>query len=305
MALDPATICVLANPASGLNSRDTQAIGKAMAVFGPMATLRRWERDQPLAEAVDRALKDGFTTIVAAGGDGTVRAVAQALLGKNATMAVLPLGTFNFFARGLGLPEDPEAAARAILNGSARRISVGTVNGRLFLNNASLGVYPLILQTREQVYARFGRSRLLAYWTVVATLVRVQATRRMVIHADGQLHDFRSPLLFVARSAYQLNHYGLEGAAAISADRFAVFILREGSRWQMLKAVAKLAMKRAVVGAEIDVIYARDMVVTPASRRPLVAMDGEREHIRAPLRFVIQEDGLSVILPDVADRIAQ
>lgn len=303
MPVDPATICVLANPRSGLNSRDAEATGKAMAVFGPAATLRRWERDQPLAEAVDRALADGFTTIVAAGGDGTVKGVAQAMLGKEASMAVLPLGTFNFFARGLGLPEDPEAAARAILNGSARRIGVGTVNGQVFLNNASLGVYPLILQSREQVYARFGRSRLLAYWTVIDTLVRVQATRRMVIHADGQLHDFRSPLLFVARSAYQLNHYGLEGAAEISADRFAVFILRDGSRWQMLKAVAKLALKRATVGAEIDVIYASDMVVTPASRRPLVAMDGEREHIRAPLRFAIQEGGLSVILPAEADKV--
>lgn len=303
MPLDPATVCVLANPKSGRNSRDAEAIGKAMAVFGPAATLRRWERDQPLAEVVERAVADGFGVIVAAGGDGTVKGVAQAMLGREASMAVLPLGTFNFFARGLGLPEDPEAAARAIMNGSARRISVGTVNGRVFLNNASLGVYPLILLSREQVYARFGRSRLLAYWTVINTLVRVQATKRMVIHADGQLHDFRSPLLFVARSAYQLNHYGLEGAAAISADRFAVFILRDGTRWQMLKAVAKLALRRATVGAEIDVIYARDMVVTPASRRPLVAMDGEREHIRAPLRFVIQDDGLSVILPRDADKV--
>lgn len=303
MPIDPATICVLANPRSGRNSRDAEAIGKAMAVFGPAATLRHWEREHPLSEAVERAMADGFAVIVAAGGDGTVTGVAQAMLGRRETMAVLPLGTFNFFARGLGLPEDPEAAARAILNGSARRISVGTVNGRVFLNNASLGVYPLILQSREQVYARFGRSRLLAYWTVIATLVRVQATKRMVIHADGQLHDFRSPLLFVARSAFQLNHYGLEGAAAISADRFAVFILRDGSRWQMLKAVAKLALKRATAGAEIEVIYARDMVVTPASRRPLVAMDGEREHIRAPLRFVIEDDGLSVILPDAADKV--
>ncbi len=303
MPLDPATICVLANPKSGLNSRDAEAIGKAMAVFGPAATLRRWERGEALADVVGKAIDDGFTTIVAAGGDGTVRGVAQEMLGRDVSMAVLPLGTFNFFARGLGLPEDPEAAARAILNGTARRIAVGTVNGQVFLNNASLGVYPLILQSREQVYARFGRSRLLAYWTVVETLVRVQATKRMVIHADGQLHDFRSPLLFVARSAYQLNHYGLEGAAAISADRFAVFILRDGSRWQMLKAVAKLAMKRAVVGSEIDVIYARDMQVTPASRRPLVAMDGEREHIRAPLRFVIRDEGLSVILPSEADKV--
>lgn len=303
MPLDPASICVLANPGSGRNSRDAAAIDRAMAVFGRDATLRRWDRDRPLSEAVDRALSDGFTTIVAAGGDGTVKGVAEALMGREAALGVLPLGTFNFFARGLGLPEDPEAAARAVLAGKPHRIAVGTVNGRLFLNNASVGLYPLILQTREQVYARFGRSRLLAYWTVISTLARVQATRRMVIHADGQMHDLRSPLLFVARSAYQLRHYNLEGAAAISEDRFAVFILREGSRWQMLKAVAKLALRRASAGAEIAVIYAREMEVTPASRRPLVAMDGERDRIRAPLRFAIRDDALTVILPRDEDRV--
>ena len=80
MPLDPATICVIANPASGKNSRDAEAIGKAMAVFGPDAVLRRWDREQPLGEAVERAIADGYTTIVAAGGDGTVRGVAQAML---------------------------------------------------------------------------------------------------------------------------------------------------------------------------------------------------------------------------------
>lgn len=286
----------MANAASGGNARDAMALGRVMQVFGPAATLRYWDKGEALGDAVARALTEGFTTIVAAGGDGTVNGVAQALLGKDAALAVLPLGTFNFFARGLGLPDDPEAAARAILGGYPRNIAIGTVNGRVFLNNASLGVYPLILQARERVYARFGRSRLLAYWTVFLTLVRVQATKRMVIRADGQSHDLRSPLMFVARSAFQLDHYGLQGADAISADRFAVFLLREGSRWHMLKAVAKLGLRRARAGAEIDMLYAGDMTVFPASRRPLVALDGERLHLRAPLEFRVVE-GLTVVLP--------
>ncbi len=302
MPLDPATICVLANPGSGLNSRDAAAIDRAMAVFGPAATLRRWQPDEPLADAVAQALADGFTTIVAAGGDGTVRGVAEALMGREAALGVLPLGTFNFFARGLGLGPDPAEAARALLAGRVHRISVGTVNGRLFLNNASLGLYPLILQTRERAYRRFGRSRLMAYWTVISTLAGARATRRMVIHADGQSHDLRSPLLFVARSAYQLRHYNLGGAEAISADRFVVFLLRDGSRWQMLKAVAKLALGRVEVGREIASFQTAAMEVTPASRRPLVAMDGERERIRAPLRFVIHADALAVIVPRPEDR---
>jgi diacylglycerol kinase family enzyme len=303
MPIDPATICVLANPASGRNSRDAAALDQAMAAFGPTATLRRWDRDTPLSDAVALALRDGFTTLVAAGGDGTVNGVAQALLGSEANLGVLPLGTFNFFARGLGLPEAPDAAARAILSGTPRRISVGTVNGQIFLNNASLGVYPRILKLREEVYARFGRSRLIAHWTVLTTLIGVQTARRMVIHADGQSHDLRTSLVFVARSAYQLDRFGLTGAAAISDDRFAVFIAREGNRWHLLKLAFHLALRRLQPGVDVDVLSTRQMTVSTASPRPRVAFDGEKRRMRAPLEFRIHDNALSIILPRPEDRV--
>ena len=301
--IDPATICVLANPKSGRNSRDAQAVGRAMEVFGPKATLRRWEKGDNLDDVVARAVADGFTTIVAAGGDGTVNGVAHGLLGKDAHFAVLPLGTFNFFARGLGLPQEPEAAARAILNGSPHRISVGTVNGQLFLNNASLGIYPRILQLREDVYARWGRSRLLAYWTVLTTLIRFQAPRRMVLETDFARIDVRSPLVFVARSAYQLRRFGLSGAEAISDDAFAVFVALGGSRWHLLKLAAHLVTGRVQEGTEVQLIPTRSLTVYTHRRRPRVAYDGEKGHMRAPLKFRIHENALSVILPDPDEQV--
>lgn len=301
--IDPATLCVLANPKSGRNSRDAQAIDRAMAVFGPKATLRRWEKGENLDAVVARAVADGFTTIVAAGGDGTVNGVAHGLLGKDAHFAVLPLGTFNFFARGLGLPQEPDAAARAILNGSPHRISVGTVNGQLFLNNASLGIYPRILQLREDVYARWGRSRLLAYWTVLTTLIRFQAPRRMVLETDFARIDVRSPLVFVARSAYQLRRFGLSGAEAISDDAFAVFVALGGSRWHLLKLAAHLALGRLQDGVDVRLIPTHELTVYTHRRRPRVAYDGEKRQMRAPLRFRIRPGALSIILPDPDARV--
>lgn len=301
--IDPATLCVLANPKSGRNSRDAQAVERAMAVFGPKATLRRWQKGEDLDDVVARAVADGFTTIVAAGGDGTVNGVAHGLLGKDAHFGVLPLGTFNFFARGLGLPQEPEAAAQAILNGSPRRISIGTVNGQLFLNNASLGIYPRILQLREDLYARWGRSRLLAYWTVITTLIRFQAPRRMVLETDGARIDLKTPLVFIARSAYQLRRFGLSGAEAISDDAFAVFVALGGSRWHLLKLAAHLALGRVQEGVDIQLIPTRSLTVYTHRRRPRVAYDGEKRHMRAPLKFRIHESALSVILPDPAERV--
>lgn len=303
MGTEARTICVVANPKSGRNARDRAAIGQAMQVFGPAAELRRWHRGDDLDAFVRRAVADGFTTIVAAGGDGTVMGVAHALLGQDAALGVLPLGTFNYFARGLGLPQEPEPAARAILGGHRRRISVGSVNGQLFLNNASVGIYPSILQAREAIYERWGRSRALAHWSVIRTIWRFQRAKPLDLVTDGVRQSLKTPLIFVARSAYQLERFGLTGAEAISDDRFAVFVARGGTRWHLLRTAWRLATRRVKVGEDVDVISARDVVVETGKRRPLVAFDGEKRRMAGPLDFRIEEGALVIIVPDDADRV--
>jgi len=303
MPVDPASICVLANPGSGRASRDGTAIPKAMAVFGPDVPLRRLTEGETFADAVKQALADGFTTIVAAGGDGTVTGIAQALLGTEASLAILPLGTFNFVSRGLGLSEDPEAAARAILAGHPHRISVGTVNDQLFLNNVSLGLYPRILSEREAMYARWGRFRVLAYWTVLATLIRAQRTPSFTIETEDGSRNLRTPLIFIARSAYQLERFGLSGADIISDDRFAVFIARSGTRWHLMKLAFHLARKRLDAGTDVELFSAHSLTIRTPRRRPRVAFDGEKRRMLAPLSFKIHSDALSIVIPDVQDRV--
>ncbi len=228
MSHPPPDICVLANPNSGAARRNPQAIQAAMQVFGPRAELRPFSGDP--ADEATRALRDGFSIIVAAGGDGTVAGVAHALAGTDAALAVLPLGTFNYFARGLGLPDDPAAAAQAILDGESHFIAVGTLNGRVFLNNVAIGLYPAILEEREATYARYGRYRILAHIASLRTLLRFQRPYRMELTQDSTRHRIRTPMVFVARSAYQLDQFGLEGAQAISDDRFALFLAPQQTR---------------------------------------------------------------------------
>ena len=303
MPVDRHSLCVLANPGSGRASRDGSAIDKAMAVFGPDVPLRRLTEGQTFADAVKQALADGFTTIVAAGGDGTVTGIAQALIGTDANLAILPLGTFNFVSRGLGLSEDPEAAARAILAGHPHRISVGMVNDQLFLNNVSLGLYPRILSEREAMYARYGRFRILAYWTVLATIIRAQRTPRMTIETEDGTRSLSTPLIFIARSAYQLERFGLSGADIISDDRFAVFVARSGTRWHLIKLAFHLARKRLVAGTDVELFSAHSLTIRTPRRRPRVAFDGEKRRMLAPLEFEIRPDALSIIVPDMQDRV--
>lgn len=296
MPVRPETICVIANPKSG--RRDRAAIARAMQVFGPKAELRRWKRGEDLQGFVRRAVADGFQTVVAAGGDGTVMGVAQALAGSEIAMGVLPLGTFNYFARGIGLPATPEAAAAAILAGRHRAISVGQVNGQIFLNNASVGIYPSILLAREAVYDRWGRSRALAHWTVLRTILRFQRPRAVVLTHDSGRQELRTPLIFVARSAYQLRQFGLAGAQAISDDLFAVFVARGGTRWHLLRAALRLALGHMREGEDFDLIRTRRLDIETARPRPLVAFDGEKRRMHSPLAFRIAPLALTIILPD-------
>jgi len=296
-------ICVVANPKSGRNSKDSEVLKRAMAAFGPGADLRLWSRERGLGDEVRRAVADGHKVIVAAGGDGTVMGIAQALTGTEAALGVVPLGTFNYFARGLGLPQEPDEAAAAILNGHRHRISVGAVNGQVFLNNASLGLYPAALRAREDVYNRWGRSRILANLSLLRTLYRFQRPHVLTLHTeDGAVRQIRTPLLFAARSAYQLDYFGLDGQEAISNDRFAVYIARDGSRWHLLKLAVRLATRSVKPGRDIDLMTARRIVIDCRDPRPRVAFDGEKRHMEAPLTLEILDHALSIILPHEADR---
>lgn len=298
MPIDPATICVVANPNSGRNSHDAQAIDRAMEVFGT-ATLRRWQEGHDLSETVDRAIADGFSTIVAAGGDGTVMGVANAMVNTDAHMAVLPLGTFNYFARGLQLPQEPEPAAQAILNGHPHRISVGTVNGKVFLNNASLGIYPAILKQRESVYKKYGRRRIAAHWSVLKTFMKYREP--LSIRLDDRRVE--TPLIFVARSAYQLERFGLPGSEQISDDDLVMFIAHAEGRGTLLKTTWRLVTRSVKEGRDVDILHSGDFTVETAKPSLLVAYDGEKSRMQTPIRFQILKDALSIIVPDEADRV--
>lgn len=290
-------ICVVANPASGQNSRGDDQLKAAMAVLDGHAELRRAAPGEDIAATTRHALDDGFDTIVAAGGDGTFVSVAQILVGGKATLGVLPLGTFNYFARGMGLSEDPAEAARTILNGQRSPIAVGEVNGQVFLNNASIGIYPHILKEREATYRRFGRSRIAAYWSVIRTFINFQRPTRRTIEVEKKRLSLRTPLIFVARSAYQLEAFGLTGTAAIANDKFAVFIIRPSSGWRMFVLAFQLVRRRVKLGQDVDLVITDRLSVNGRRPSELVAYDGEKKRMRPPVTFSMRKDALTVLLP--------
>jgi diacylglycerol kinase family enzyme len=296
-----AAACVILNPGSGkkkdagVRDRIEQALARHPGCF----TLRVVPKGGSIAEEAEAAARDGFDVLVAAGGDGTICAVAEVAHRHDLRLGVLPLGTFNYVARGLDLPEEVEDAVDVIAAGAARDVPVAEVNGRMFLNNASLGLYPAILQQREGTYRRWGRSRLAAHWSVLVMFMRFHRPLSLKVVVDGQQIRARTPLAFVARSAYQLELFGLDGAEAVRDGRFAVFLAPDGTRWQLLLFAVRLAWRSMERGRDFELFDGRDVDIEKSrggSRR--VARDGERERLRSPFRFRIHERALRVVAPE-------
>lgn len=289
-------ICVICNKGSGRSSREADAVEAAMAVLGDRATL--WRVDgRDLDDAGAQAVAQGFGAVVAAGGDGTVMSVAGAVAGSGKRFGVIPLGTFNYFARGLGIPEDPAGAAQVILDGHARPVALGEVNGRVFLNNVSLGVYPAILRQREEVYRRWGRRRLAAHWSVAKTFIRLGRPLYLTISADGQASRVVTPLLFVARSAFQVEHFGLDGADCVAAGRMAVFVAPKSGRAGLFASAFRLVRGATQEGRDFALTCADAVTIAARSRHLTVACDGEKFRMRTPLRLRVLHDALDVLAP--------
>ena len=302
-------ICIILNAGSGQREArlSPDNILAAFAAHGATCTIKLVENGALIESETRTAIGEGFKTIVAAGGDGTICAVASALRGGDTVMGILPLGTFNYFARSLDLPTGIEAAAKVIVAAETRPLRIARINDRVFLNNASLGAYPAILETREGIYKRWGRTRIAAYWAVIKTLATVRPPLRLRITVDGQTRLVRSPLVFVVNNAFQLTQLHVVGADRIEDGKLVVFIAPDASRFEMIRMAVVIALGRGLPERKFEVLSGADILIEntgrPAGHRMTIARDGERERLAGPYRLQVVENALHILVPtSIADK---
>src|SRR6185503_11143696 len=135
---------VILNATAGTGHADDtrRALEEGFAAHGLEGRMHAVAAGGDIVATTKRVIAAGAEVVVAAGGDGTVSAVASCVKGSGATMGVLPMGTLNHFARDLGIPPKLEDAIAVLARGLRVAVDLGEVNGRVFVNNASLGVYP-------------------------------------------------------------------------------------------------------------------------------------------------------------------
>lgn len=171
------------------------------------------------------------------------------------------------------------------------------MNGMVFLNNVSFGAYPEILKRRESIYRRWGRSRIAAYWSAVAALWTLRHPLRLTVLANGQERQFTTALAFVAKSAYQLDSFGLEGAEAVRQGQLALLVARARRPGPLVRSALRLAMGKSARYQDFDLIAADEMQLETLPRHEYVAHDGEKTWMDSPFRVRVRHHDLAVLVP--------
>jgi diacylglycerol kinase family enzyme len=227
--------------------------------------------------------------VVGAGGDGTINVVAAAAWREQLPMGVLPQGTFNFVGRTHGIPTDTRGATEALLRATLGHAQIGLVNDRVFLVNASLGLYPQVLEDREAWKQRFGRHRIVALWSGLATMMRGYRPLRIDVSDGTRSRKLRTPTLFVGNNALQLEKIGLAEAADVQRNdgTLAGLVLKPIGRLTMFGLIVRGALGK-LGDAENAIGFAfREITVTPKHHREKlkVAIDGEIVWLDPPIVF--------------------
>jgi diacylglycerol kinase family enzyme len=290
------SITVLVNPTAGGNTKPGVAddIGAAFAAAGAaplIVTLTHGDDVAALARDAARTAQ----VVVAAGGDGTVSAVASGLAGTGAALGVLPIGTLNHFARDMKLPSKLEEAVATILAGRVVQADAAEVNGRLFINNSSIGVYPNAVTIREQL-RRAGYGKWIAMAIAAWRVLRGYRGVHVRLTANGRQWAVRTPFVFVGNNEYVIEGLQVGVREHLTSGQLFVYLAPRVTTRQLPALVLRALFGHALETGAFEIIPTCDLQIeTAASRRLAVSLDGETPALAMPLHYQSRPGLLRVI----------
>jgi len=289
---------VILNAASGPGSNDATLADRIATLFeaaGADASVVLAHGGAELSTRIDEAIARRPDVIVAGGGDGTVSSVAAALADGTIALGVLPLGTLNHFAKDLGLPLELEAAVERVARGAIERVDIGEVNGRVFINNSSLGLYPAIVRDRELQRKRLGRGKWPALaWASLSALRRFPFLSAR-LSVDGVERRLRTPFVFIGNNEYLMEGFAIGERDRLDDGRLSVYVVQRASRASLLLLALRALVGRLKQARDFEAMLAGEIVVESRHRRLRVATDGEITLMAPPLRYRIRPKALLVV----------
>jgi diacylglycerol kinase family enzyme len=294
---------VLWNASSGWDEKTEAAetVRQILSEEGRTVEMRRVEQGLDLCGESGQIAGSGTDVLVAAGGDGTLNAAASALIHQPTALGVLPAGTLNHFARDLDIPLELSEAAHLLVSGRVARVDAASVNGRVFINNSVLGLFPNYRAIKESWERRgFGRGRVRRWIAMLAGMLGVFWRLPSVfvrLEVGGQTRQFRTPFVLVANNEHQMEGFALGRRSSLNEGRLWVYIMRPRGRWKLLRMIAGLLLGRTPRRSLFEIYKASELTIESKRRRIGVGVDGEIVKMTSPLEFRSLPGALRVIVP--------
>ena len=295
----PGSIAVILNLSAGKASAEShnehklRALLTATGLKADIVVLRPGQSPADIA----RQVSAHAAVVVAAGGDGTVGGVAAGVLDSPAVLGVLPLGTLNHFAKDLGIPLTLPEAVTVVANGHIDQVDVARVNDRVFVNNASIGVYPDIVVAREDL-RRHGHSKWMAMGIAIVRVLTRYPGVTVNIAVDGRARTWRTPFVVIANNEYGIDGPGLGARVRLDEGKLFVYLSPRSRVRDLPLLLATALVGRGRRSGAFEIVSATHVRIdTRTGGHIRVAIDGEVAAMNAPLRCEVRPGALRVIRP--------
>lgn len=244
----------------------------------------------------EKFAKSEAEIIVAGGGDGTISAVAEQIFKYDKILGVLPLGTLNNFSKDLQIPQNIEDAVRVIAERYVKNIDVGEVNGRFFVNNSSIGLYPHIVRRREK-QQRLGRGKWASAFWAALRILRRSPFFAVRLETEKGRRIVKTPFVFVGNNEYEMDFFHIGRRAKLDDGKLSVYFLHRSGRRGLFLLVLRMIFGRLRQTKDFEAINAEAITIETRKKRILVAFDGEVSKLETPLDYKIHAQALRVIAP--------
>jgi YegS/Rv2252/BmrU family lipid kinase len=284
------------NPSSGLKmpAPEQETLQEAAGEAG--LEVIRVTRGLDCATLIRKHLQEGIRLFVAAGGDGTINSVIQPLVNTDAILGVIPVGTYNHFAKDLGLPLAWREALEVIVSGETKPIDTARINERFFVNNVSMGLYPELVARREEKGRDYPRWKARLY-AALATLLKYP---HIAVTLESEHHQevVRTHVLMISNNSYDLSRLGIDAPRmALEEGRLSVYWLPHVPRLALTSFVAHYLAGRVRTAPGFRSFRTSRVRVQSRKKFFHVGVDGEVATLATPLVITIVPQSLSVKVP--------
>jgi diacylglycerol kinase family enzyme len=252
---------------------------------------------ESLPAAARKAAASNADVVVLGGGDGTLRTGAAALVGGHKPLGILPLGTLNHFAKDVGIPLDLDQAVETIERGHVKDVDVGEVNGRIFLNNSSIGLYPSAVAQREELRHRHGGGKWPAMFNACVDVFRRFPLLAVTLQVENHAVALTTPFIFVGNNRYDMSLFSLGTRTSLQGGELSVYLTRNGGRMGLLRLALRALLGRLEQDRDFHSFTLPGVEIRTRRRSLRVSLDGEVEWMASPMHYSLRPRALRVLVP--------